>query len=411
MKKKYIILIAIFLFSAAVWFLIFRKDKSLRYIPENADVIVLIDTKKVTRKYITSLLQHPSEWFKKGKSDARRIKFRDSGIKIPDYVQIFHLKNTKITEWYTIFEINDKQEFLAFLKDSKFISNGKDLFKKDQVYIKIVGEKCTVGTSNKVFIDIKNLLLQNVRKQTLNADSFMDGGLGSISLITQPHTQNFSIDLNDDEIEIKSNSNLENFAILISDLKKETQFLEAELDRENIKKFCQLLNINLNDSANINYLKMSADLTEENDTIISYGYDDNFNEIEKVSYQKIIQPAYEIVLQSSNPAITRQHFRNKKWINAQNQFTAIPFQPNSISQNKNRIIIESKRKRIKENAVLKKNYIFVKNHPLLYSSLKPLFGSNINFLKDIEYLFYTSKNKDYYGEIKFVKRDLPLILR
>lgn len=408
MKKKYIFLVIIILLSIGVYFLLFYKDKRLKYIPENADVVVLIDVKKATRQYISSFLMHPSSWFEDSEKDENKISVSDSGLKIPDFLQIFHLNNTKISEWYTVLEIKDKAKFSAFLKNRQFVNDGKDRFKNGQLFIKIDGEKCMVGTSDLKFNNIGKSFSQKFRGQVLNADSFMNDGLGSISFISELRTQNFSIGLNDDEIEIKNELNSTDFESLISDLNKKTQFLNAELDPENIKKISSVFKENSSDSLFVNCLKVSAYLTEVNDTIISYGYDDQFNEIEKVSYQKIVQPDYEILLQSSNPNKTLEYFQRKKWMNEQNQFTAIPFQPNLISHNKNQILIKSTRKSVKLSDYKKQNYIFIKNNPLLYSSFKML---NNQFFKDIEYLFYGNKNQDYTVKIKFKKQKYPLILR
>ena len=408
MKKKYIFLVIIILLSVGVYFVLFHKDKSLKYIPENADIVVLVDIKKAKRQYISSYIAHPLKWFEEKNGAKNKISVTDSGLEIPDFLQIFHLNNTKISEWYTVLEVNDKEKLSAFLKDRKFINDGKGTFKNNQLFVKINGEKCIVGTSDLNFNNIGKPFSQKFRNNVLNADSFMDDGLGSISFISELRTQNFSIDLKDDEIEIKNKQNSTNFESLISDLYKKTQFLEAELDSENIKKIGSVFKQNLIDSASVNHLKMSANLTQVNDTIVSYKYDDNFNEIEKISYQKIVQPDYEIVLQTSNPEKAWTYFQNKKWINAKNQFTAIPFQPNLISVNKNHISIKSTRKSVKINETKNQNYIFIKNNPLLLSSFKTL---NNQFFKDIEYLFYGNKNQDYTVKIKFKKEKYPLILR
>lgn len=408
MKKKYIFLIIIVLLSSGVYFVFFHKDKCLKYIPENADIVVLVDIKKAKRQYISSYIAHPSKWFEEKKGAKNKISVTDSGLEIPDFLQIFHLSNTKISEWYTVLEINDKEKLSAFLKDRKFINDGKWTFKNNQFFVKINGEKCIVGTSDLNFNNIGKPFSEKFRNNVLNADSFMGDGLGSISFISELRTQNFSIDLQDDEIEIKNKQNSTNFGLLISDLYKKTQFLDAELDSENIKKIGSVFKQNLTDSASVNHLKMSANLTQVNDTIVSYEYDDNFNEIEKISYQKIVQPDYEIVLQTSNPEKAWMYFQNKKWINAKNQFTAIPFQPNLMSVNKNRISIKSTRKSVKINETKNQNYIFIKNNPLLLSSFKTL---NNQFFKDIEYLFYGNKNQDYTVKIKFKKEKYPLILR
>lgn len=408
MKKKYIFLVITILVSIGIYFLFFHKDKSLKYIPENADVVVLVDVKRATRQYAFSFLTHPPKWFEDSKKDKNKISISDSGLKIPDFLQIFHLNKTKISEWYTILEIKDKTKFSEFLKNHQFVNDGKDQFKNNQFFIKIDGEKCIVGTSSMNFNNIGKPLSQKFRDQILNSDSFMRDGLGSISFISELRTQNFSIDLKDDEIEIKNELNSTNFESLISDLTKKTQFLDAELDSENIKKISSVFKENLLDSGSVNYLKMSANLAEVNDTIISYGYDDNFNEIEKVSYQKIVQPDYEILFQSSNPNKTFEYFQRKKWMNAQNQFTAIPFQPNLISSDKNQISIKSTRRSVKLNETKKQNYIFIKNNPLLFSSFKTL---NNRLFKEAEYLFYGNENLNYTVKIKFKKEKYPLILR
>lgn len=408
MKKKYIFLVIIILLSVGIYFMFFHKDKSLKYIPENADVVVLVDVKKATRQYIFSFLTHPSKWFEDSKKDKNKISISDSGLEIPDFLQIFHLNNTKISEWYTVLEIKDQARFSEFLKNRQFVNDGKDQFKNSQFFIKIDGEKCFVGTSNLNFKNIGKPFSQKFRNQILNADSFMNDGLGSVSFISELRTQNFSINVKDDEIEIKNETNSIDFESLISDLNNEIQFLNAELDSENIKKISSAFKENISDSIQVNHLKMSADVTEVNDTIISYGYDDNFNEVEKVSYQKIIQPEYNILLQTSNPEKIWKYFQDKKWINTENQFTAIPFQPNLISYSKNLISIKSTRKSVKLSDYKKQNYIFIKNNPLLYSSFKML---NNQFFKDIEYLFYGNKNQDYTVKIKFKKQKYPLILR
>ncbi|MBO6184927.1 MAG: hypothetical protein J6O88_09595 [Chryseobacterium sp.] len=408
MKKKYIFLVLTILLSVGIYFLFFHKDKSLKYIPENADVVILVDVKKATRQYIFSFLTYPSKWVEDSKKNKNKTSISDSGLKIPDFLQIFHLKETKVSEWYTILEIKDKAKFSEFLKSRQFVNDGKNQFKNNQFFIKIDGEKCIVGTSNLNLKNIGKPLLQKFRAQVLNADSFMNNGLGSISFISELRTQNFSIDLKDDEIEIKNEQNSIDFESLISELNNKTQFLDAELDSENIKKIGSVFKENVSDSLSVNHLKMSTNLAEVNDTIISYGYDDNFNEIEKVSYQKIIQPNYEILLQTSNPNKTWMYFQHKKWINTQNQFTAIPFQPNLISQNKSQISIKSTRKSVKLNETKKQDYIFIKNNPLLYSSFKTL---NNQFFKDIEYLFYGNKDQNYMVKIKFKKEKYPLILR
>lgn len=411
MNKKKLIVPLFVLLAAAVYFVFFYKNKALKFVPENADVVVLIDVKKLTGQYISSLVAHPSKWSESKKKDKKTIPLKYSGIKIPDFLQVFHLKGAKFSEWYSVVELKDPQKFLTFLKSHQFINKGQNIFRKDQIFIKIEGKNCILGTSETAFTALQQLLSKPSGKKTFTADLFIGSSLGSISFISGKKIQNFSIELKADEIEIKNTAEAISFVAAISDMQGKNHFLEAELDGQNIKNYARFFNKNLIDSAQVNYFKATADFEQVNDTIISYGYDDNFNETEKKTVQKIIQPNYIIDLRSSAPEKTWDYFQYKKWINAQNQFTAIPFQPNQIERNEGSIIIKSTRKPIASSPELKENYIFIRNSSLLLSSLSTLTSTEKKILSDIEYIFYRNKGQNYQVSIKAKKEELPLILR
>ncbi|MCU7617646.1 hypothetical protein NZ698_10595 [Chryseobacterium sp. PBS4-4] len=411
MKKKYIFLVIVFLIAATIYALLFHKDKALKFIPNNADVVVLVDVKKVTRQYIFALITHPSEWFKSGEKNKERISIHKSGMKIPDFIQIFHLKNTQFGDWYSILELEDKTKFVQFLKQNKFIKNGEKLFHKDGIFINVEDKTCIVGTSNAAFENIRNTFLSKQETNILNADQFIKNSAGSISYISESKITNFLININSDDIEVKSSEARDNFKSLISKLDRENQFLNAELDEKNVKSGLQFFNKDLKDSLHISYFKTNAELEEVNDTIISYGYDDNFNEIEKVSYQKIIQPNFIISLQNSDPEQTWKFFQNKKWINSQNQFTAIPIQPNRIVKKEKEIIVQTTRNPLQLSQKQKENYIFIKNSKLLSSSFLQLKSNRKKLLSNIYYIFYGNKSQDYLFKIKLTKNKLPLLLR
>ncbi|RXM52215.1 MULTISPECIES: hypothetical protein [unclassified Chryseobacterium] len=411
MKKKKIIVPLLVLLAVAVYFVVFHKDKNLRYIPENADAVILIDSKKLTGQYLFSLATHPSSWSgsdAKGKSSA---SIRNSGIRIPDFLQIFHIKDTKFSEWYSVLELKDPQQFIAFLKKQQFTDKGNNRFQKDQFFFMIEGNHCVAGTSDSAFETIKKQLLQTSSSPARNTDEFIQNTLGSISFISGKKIKNFTIELNDDEIEIKNNSNLNAFNSIESKFQKGDQFLEMELDQENIRNFSRFFNKSIADSSQATSLKATANLEQVNDTIISYEYDDNFNEIEKKTFQKITQPNYSIEIQSKNAEKTWDYFQSKKWINSENQFTAIPFQPNEISKNNNGVVIKSTRKPVITSSQLKENYILIRNSSLLYSSLKTLSYTEKKIVSDIDYMLYGNISQNYWLKIKAKKGNLPLILR
>ncbi|MDW9381101.1 hypothetical protein [Chryseobacterium sp. JV558] len=411
MNKKKIIVPLVLLLAVAVYFVVFHKNKNLRYIPENADAVVLMDIKKLTGQYLFSLATHPSHWSgrkSKGKSTG---SLKDSGIRIPDFLQIFHIKDTKFSEWYSVLELKDSQKFIAFLKKQNFVDKGNNRFQKDQMFIMINGDHCIAGTSDLAFENIQKKLLQTSETPVWDADKFIHNTSGSISFISGQKIQNFSIELNDDEIEIKNNSTPEILSSIASKLQTGNHFLDLELDKENIRNFSRFFNKSIADSSQAVYLKATADLEQVNDTIISYEYDDNFNEVEKKAFQKITQPNYIIDIQSNDSKKTLEYFQSKKWVNSENQFTAIPFQPNTISQNNSGVVIHSTRKPISLSPRSKENYIFIRNSALLYSSLKTLGQTEKRIISDIDYVLYGNKSQNYWVKIKAKNGELPLILR
>lgn len=408
MKKKLFAFVLLLLAGTVYFMFYYQKDTKI-FSPKEADAIILIDTKKLTREYVYSLAGHPSLWFEsKGKN---KISFKKSGVKIPDFLQVFHLKNSKVSNWYSVFELEDRKTFLLFLKQQKFTDLGNQTFRKDQIYIKLLGKKLIIGSSNDDFERINNQLFHSFQANLFDADALVTNGLGSIILNTKKGSHNLSVELRHDEIEIRNQSDSYDPSPVISKLLKTDSFLETKLDAENIKNFSSIFDKTFADSSSINQIKASVHLEEVNDTIITYSYDDNFNEVEKKTFQKIIQPNYIIDFQSLNPEKTELYFQNKKWINAQNQFTAIPFQPNLITQQSKGFEIKSTRKPIQQSFNLNENYIFVKNNPLLLSFLKTLSPKEKKMISDIDYIFYGNRDQDYYLKVQFKKDDLPLILR
>lgn len=408
MKKKLFVLVFLLLAGTVYFVFYYQKDTKI-FSPKEADAIILIDTKKLTREYVYSLVGHPSLWF--GSKKKNTISFRKSGVKIPDFLQVFHLKNSKVSNWYSVIALEDRKTFLSFLKQQKFTGLGNKVFRKDQVFIKILGENLIVGSSSDDFERINNQLFHSSQANIFDADTLVTNGLGSIILNIKKGSHNLSVELRHDEIEIRNQSDSYDPSPAISKLLKTDSFLETELDAENIKNFAFLFDKTFADSSSISKLKASVYLEEVNDTIITYSYDDNFNEVEKKTFQKIIQPNYIIDFQSLNPENTELYFQNKKWINAQKQFTAIPFQPNLITQQSKGFEIKSTRKPIQQSFNLNENYIFVKNNPLLLSFLKTLSSKEKKMISDIDYIFYGNRDQDYYLKVQFKKDDHPLILR
>lgn len=404
--KRTIILLAVLFFVAIVGYFFWSlKDKDLKAVPRNTDVLVLVDSKKLSEQYLLALIENPPKWFGTSKRYSK-----NNGLKIPDYIQIFHLKDTSFSEWYSIFEISDKEELIKYLNDKGFKLIKKTLYKKDQISVKLEASKCVVGFSNSNF-DKTTTEIINSKFTKLYADIYINNSVASVSYLAKSKIHRFAVYLNDDNIEIKTKTLDDYFSKEISDLNKQTSFLKLNLDSTNVKIASEIFNKKLSDSIKINSLSAVAELEMVKDKIVSYSYDDNFNEVEKVSYQKILQPNYSINLQSWESENIWLYFQQKNWINAQNQFTPIPFQPNVIKKSGSNISIKSTRKEIEFGKYFYGNYVFIKNNPLLINSIKSLFPSERKAISNIDYGFYGNKGNYYYLKINFKKEKLPLILR
>ncbi|SEM74352.1 hypothetical protein SAMN05421856_10684 [Chryseobacterium taichungense] len=408
MKKKIIGVIAL-LIAGIIYFVFYHTRNTYTTVPLDADAIILIDAKKVKRQYISDLLTHPSAWFKKGPENSAFLN--DSGIVIPDFFQFFHLKNSSLTEWYSIFDLKDQQQFLKFLQSQKFKKLSENVFRKDHAFIMVYDNLCIAGTSKIGLESIHKQVFKLSQKNILDAASLVDKGIGSIIFNDGKSSYNLYIDLNSDEMEFRTNSNFYDSEPIIAKLLKTKSFIETELDSENMRLLSSVFPFKNLGDAKVDYLKANADLQQVNDTIITYEYDDNFNEIEKNTVRKIVQPAYVVSLHSSDPEKTAQYFQDKKWINAQRQFVVIPFQPNVIEKKKNDFEIRSTGKSIQPSLRMNENYIFITNNELLYSHLKSFTLREKKIISDIDYIFYGHKDQDYYVKLKFKESELPLVLR
>ncbi|WP_262150485.1 hypothetical protein [Chryseobacterium foetidum] len=405
--RKWLLFLAPAIVLLVVYFGLYHKNKELKYIPDGADAVVLIDVKNLTRKYLAEMLSHPSVWFKdSGKKD--KISWKDAGIKIPDFVQLFHLKNENLTSWNTVFEIKNSEAFKSFLKDQNFQTKGTNLYTNGNIFLKINGEFCIVGTSQKSFAIIENSLKSN--KDLWNADDFMIDGIGSLGIVNGKNIGKYAIHLNDDSVEISNFSDLKKAETTLTQNSVNTGFITAQLDRKNIQTISEVFKTELFSHPKINSVDIHSDLKQVTDTIISYDYDENFNEVEKISYQKIVQPQYLIQIKSKNPDELWNYFEQKKFINTQNQFTAIPFLPNKISKNESGILINTiNDPKIKNSS--EANFIFIKNNPLLLSSIKSLSPKLRKKAGKLKSVFFWNEQKLNLLRFQFKSDELPLILR
>lgn len=404
--KKLIALLLVLLFGISIYFVFFHQDKSLKYIPKEADMVILVDVKKLKRESVISLITHPSEWFKNSEMKSMVSSLNNSGIKIPDFLQISHLKNQRYTEWSAVLEISDREKLLEFLKTKKFTSPlGHQIYEKDDFFVIIDDAYCFVGNSISTVTNHRYYFSNKNSQKIFDADSLING-TASISFMGEKN-YSYAIELLEDEIEISNAKDTKNFKPLFTQLNKKNFLLNLNLDRKNTKNIADFLMFKEFSSTQIGDIKMVANLESVNDTIVTYEYDDNFNEVEKKSFQKLTHPNYFILAKSLNPTKTLEFFNREKWINSENQMVAIPYQPKLIRENENTFTVKSLRKPLVIDVNQKGNFILFKNDDLLTTLITNLSTSEKEVLSKVESVFYGNQGTDYLVKIKFRKGELP----
>ncbi len=417
-KKKTWLLVLVSAIALGIYFLLFYKNKNLKYHPKDADIVILLDVKNISRHYIFQFLSHPSQWQKESGEDSDKTSFLKSGVKIPDFVEAFHLKNSDITDWYSVLELSDKDKFVSFLKRENFENLGNNTFRKNKIILKIIDENCLIKTGpnqNISALETFGKSLFSGKIQPVSAQQFIADSHASISFISGSKIHRFPIEIDHDKITIDKENNNESFDKLTQLLLKRNHFIEANFDTSIIKNVTPLLNNRVKNAAAIfpliDQFSINSTIEEERDTIVTYEYDDNFNEVEKVSFQNLLQPKFRLNFQSSNPQKLQTIFREQKWISDNNQFSAIPFQPNVYSENGNKFNIQSKSTTLENPLAGKDNFFFLKNNEKLIRSLSSISDSEKEQLLKLSYLFFGSRNNRCFARIQFQKEDIPLILR
>jgi len=406
MKIRILIAMLVIAAVGAGYFFWSLKDRDLKMVPYGTDALILIDVKEVKEQYIFSWLKHPSQWFRKR---GQKIQLKRAGVEIPDFIQIFHLKDTSFAQWYCVLKVKDRPALVRFLTENGFKTIQKNVYKKDEISVKVSDARCIFGFSNSEF-DIKGEWILKSKMQTLFANNLINNSVASLSYFGPGKIHKFGIYIQDNSLEIKSKTVNDLSSAKIEKFQN-VPFLQFRLDEKNVKIAAKILNQNIPDSVKINAVSGGSTLEEVNDKVVTYSYDENFNEVETVRYQKLVKPNYRISFMSEDPLLLQTYFKKIQWINPQNQFTAIPFQPNSTEITSSQIIVTSVGKSVQPVSEPSANYLFLRNSSLLTGLVGSFSRSAAATVKDLDYLYY-GNGADYYTlKLKFKNSQTPLILR
>ena len=144
----------------------------------------------------------------------------------------------------------------------------------------------------------------------------------------------------------------------------------------------------------IELVKMSV----KTDTIVSFVEDENFNQVQKSSIQKVNFPEYKIKFKSSNTSNLHSQLLGNNWIDSKSQLIKIPVLPNRVEVSSPNVVASNS----KINAKLLLKFNIKKEYK---NYLKPWFKHSFISEKLTEsanniYAKWSSKN-EIVAEIKF----------
>ncbi len=420
MKKK--IAVSVVIAAIFVWaYLVFiKKDKTL-WVSKNADLVVLADVKKLSNYYLLQWISNPAEWFSQNREESiSKINLKNSGFKIPDYFAVFHLQNTPISQWYSVLDIEDLGKVKTCLAKEKFVEKSPVFFQAEFGAVLFIKNKALFSSGKNISeaaLQQKAKILLSPENQNSNllASDFMTDSHGSLSFISGKKITSYPINLKKDFIELGTLENEEDFNALSKQLHQTKSVADARLDKNALLKFQnfgrQFLGLKNPDSLSLKHFSATAEIQETTEKIITYEYDDNFNEVEKISEQKTLSPVYILQLESYNPEKTITYFQHHKWMNPQNEFVKIPFLPNEVKTVGETIYIRSRGEVTRISTIAFDSHFYFRNNEKWWNSFKSLSKKEKKWLLEWDSFLWVMNQSSPYFRLQFRKQNLPFILR
>jgi hypothetical protein len=357
----------------AGYYKLFYKIWSNKTVARNADCIVALDVKRVTNTIIWNILTTPSQWnkisfFSSGKKG--KLSWDDM-VKLPDYIFVFHPANQPSNAWYTVLEINDKDDFAKGLQQYQFIKRGSNEYYSTALGIEFIqhGNQLLVGNLavvNKQYIQqladellVKKQCIANDQlEQNIKAASHLSVQLIKNNWLQEDHIVNMNFDkesiMIDAAVTPYHSVNLVSLNFSYSDSSLCTlAFTQPQPDIKILlhdsvrKRISTAVNFDIDSvllQSNQAYQLDIEGIHSRIDSAISYTYDDNFNPVEKAVVNVVEEPALHFSVLGDSIRTIYNYWSNaaklEKTANG-DWFTPLPFAKSYCTVNSEKQLIVS----------------------------------------------------------------------
>ncbi|MBW4361150.1 hypothetical protein [Flavobacterium taihuense] len=406
---KIAVLLITFGSTAILYWFGFHKRFDAKYIPQNADAIVMIDVKNVRNYFVFSFLKTPSQWSSTAFRINKKLDLYHFGIETPDYFAYFHLKNQPITQWFTVAKIENETEFEQEVIKTHYIkenlNNGMSsyysksmrlLFIKhlNQILIsKIPENQKAIAEKTAEDLFLKKLFLDAKKtEKTIDTNNAITLWIKKNSLLEEDGIINITLE----KQEVVADGKLQ----LKSKYKKETTFSQnpnALLSFGFNFEMVHDLNILKPHSIQINKIigfdldsvfvheptkteLVLNEIIEKKDSAISYDYDDDFNPIKKVIVHTSREPSFYFSMLTKDSQKVYTYLKTKKAIDNHQIFVNFPLAPTKTSIRNNALTLEAN--------LSKHNYLQTSQPKIGYLQV------HFNKLEPKEWHYIIGKNKN-----------------
>ena len=445
-KKKWglLLLAALLIFG---YFKLFYKTYSETAVAQSADCIIAVDVKRITNTVIWNFLTTPSQWkgisFSSKKDSA--ISWKDM-IELPDYLLAFHARNQPAHIWYMQLTIKDKTAFEKGVKQFNFqmFMPGKYSNKETGIYLYVQSNKILITTASLIQNEYTSAVIDElfakksfVAKETVQKAIALKSHVGLYFTPFGGLPTGATIAANFDKEKIKINGecspdvpysfeeadfNFSDNALLNLGFIQPSTKVYNLLSTSNKEKISKGLNVNIDSlfaPGNIAYHLNLTDIKPRIDSAVSYSFDEEFNQVEKVVVNEVQEPAFNFCVTGKAASSFFNYLENTNKIEVSdtgNLFLPMPLVKSYCTmQGSNQLLItsanyqkETNNKTIK--AVLYLN-MMVSKIPLNLKKYLPDLVNNL--LSNIEAVSVSVVKKEEQlllnCVIKKKKNDLPII--
>jgi hypothetical protein len=367
--KIVLLLIALGSMTMLYWFG-YHKNYNEKYIPKNADGIVMMDVKNIRNYLVFSYLKNPSQWQLGTTGINNKFDFSNFGIETPDYLAFFHLENQPLHQWFAIAKIENETDFeksiiayhftkiklsnpftgyysralgLFVIRHNKqilccttelkqqqtAIQVAEDLFLKHQ-FLDAKKTKKTIGTPNAITVWIKkNSLLEEDGIVNLNLKDQEIAAEGQLKWKpkfrkTTPFTQtpNALLTLGFNFEMIRNQNILKKNSVQIN------KIIGFDLD-----------SILVHNPTKTEFVL--HEIVKKKDSAIRYDYDDDFNPIKKVVVHTTCEPSFCFSMQTENSKKVFNYLKGQKAIDNHQIFVNFPLAQTKTSVRNNTLVLEA----------------------------------------------------------------------